>query len=166
MSNVKVGYRGKEIDFLAVNPVTNRRVHVEVHASVFPLAPLRAWRSAKFGKEPINERMRHYYNNKFIGATKEGSGKLLNRCVEYRAAEKLGSKDYERWLVLGKLHKRDSEDEIKKEFTKLGGEVFFVKDILKNIQFKGAARESTGRFLQLLASQLTDEAKESLLRRR
>lgn len=50
MNEVKVGYRGKEIDFLAFDPKDGRRVHVEVHASVRPLAPLRPWGPAKYGK--------------------------------------------------------------------------------------------------------------------
>jgi hypothetical protein len=41
--------------------------------------------------------------------------------------------------------------------------VFFLKGILEQIKLKGAARDPTGRFLQLLASQLTDKAKDALL---
>lgn len=42
--NIKVGYRGKEIDFLAISfnkdGTINKKLHVEVHASVSPLGPL------------------------------------------------------------------------------------------------------------------------------
>ena len=32
MTEVRIGYRGKEIDFLAVDIKNDRRIHVEVHA--------------------------------------------------------------------------------------------------------------------------------------
>jgi len=163
MSDVKVGYYGKEIDFLAVNPISGRKIHVEVHASVFPLAPFRARGPARYGNKPIAERIKHYYNNKFVGATKKETGELLNQCIQEMAAKKLNSRDYERLLVLGKVHEMDSEDQLRSEFRAYGVEVRFIKEILKEIAFKGTARDTTGRFLQLLASQLTQEAKNSLL---
>ncbi|MEM3628537.1 MAG: hypothetical protein QXQ94_09490 [Candidatus Bathyarchaeia archaeon] len=73
MCGVKVGYRGKEIDFLAVDIKNEKRIHVEVHASVSPLAPLRPWGSAKYGKLPIEDRVRYCYYDKFVGATEEGT---------------------------------------------------------------------------------------------
>lgn len=153
---------GKEIDFLAVNPVNGKKVHAESHVSVFPLGPLRPWAPAKYGKMPIGRRVTHFYNNKFVGTVKEGTGQLLDRCIEEKAKEKLGGEDYERWLVLGVLHQKDPEDQLKKEFEKCGVRVFLFRDVLKKIGFKGAAR-GVGRTLQLLASQLTDDAKASLL---
>ena len=164
LQGVEAGYRGKEIDFLAVDIGNNRRVHVEVHASVRPLAPLRAWAPAKYGKMALNERVRHYHNEKFVGPTIEGTGELRNRCVEETAVRFLGDKNYEKWLVLGALHPKDSEDQLKREFEKYGVRVFFIRDILKQIKFRGAARGATGRFIQLLASQLTD-ARTNLLPR-
>ena len=163
-SGVEVGFRGKEIDLLAVDPKNNRRVHVEVHVSVFPLGPLRPWSPAKYGRMPIEDRIKYYYYNKFVGATEKGTGKLLNRCIEKKASEAFGNKDYERWLVLGQL--QDDPKEIKKEFAKYGVKVFFLKEILEQIRYKGTAKDSTGRFLQILASQLTKEAKKALLGKR
>lgn len=164
MSDVKVGYRGKEIDFLGINPQTGKKVHVEVHASVFPVGPLRAWGPAKYGKKPASERVRHYHDDKFVGSTVEGTGELLNTAVSDKAEAKLG-KDYEKWLVLGALHKKDSEEELRKEFQDLGVKIFFMRDVLGQLRFKGAARDSIGRFVQLLASQLTPEARQNLLER-
>ena len=129
--NVPVGYRGKEIDFLAVNIKEGRRVHVEVAV--------------------------------FVGAIEEPTGELINRCIEEAAKRILLTSEYEKWLVLGELHKKDSEDGLKQEFAKHGVNVIFFKDVLKEIQIKGIAKYHTGRFLQLLASQLTPEAKKSLL---
>jgi hypothetical protein len=70
MSGVRVGYRGKEIDFLAVDIKNDRRIHVEVHASVSPLGRLRPWGLAKYSKWPLTDRVKYYYYDKFIGATK------------------------------------------------------------------------------------------------
>jgi hypothetical protein len=153
----------EEIVFLAVDIANNKRVHIEVHASVRPLAPLRAWGPAKYGKMPLVERAKYFYNDKFVGSTVEGTGNLRNRCVEETATKFLGSKNYEKWLVLGTLHQKDSEDQLVREFKKYGVRVFFIRDILKQIKFRGTARNPTGRFIQLLASQLTDEAKANLL---
>jgi len=164
--NVKVGYRGKEIDFLAVNIANNKRVHVEVHASVFPLGPLRPWSPAKYGKIPLQDRVKYYYLDKFIGPTKKGTGELINRRIEETAMRILGSDNYEKWLVLGALHKLDPEEQLIKEFKKYGVKVFFLRNILKEIRIGGTAKDHTGRFIQLLASQLTNEAKEKLLKRK
>jgi hypothetical protein len=153
---------GKEIDFLAINPAENTRVHVEVHVGVFPLGPLRPWNPAKYGEWPLDKRVRLFYNKKFVGSLPEKAEKLRNRCVEKTVKEILG-KNYEKWLVLGTLHRRDNEDELKREFKRYGVKVFFMREILKDIRFKGASSDSTGRFIQILASQLTDEAKLVLL---
>jgi hypothetical protein len=166
MSDVKVGHRGKEIDFLAIHPSSNRKVHIEVHASVFPLGPLRPWGPVKYGKLPVAERVKHYYNDKFVGITQEGTGELRNQCIQEAATGKLLNKTYERWLVLGRLHPKDSEEQIKHEFQKHGVTVYFLKEILRNINFLGAARDSIGRFIQLMASQLDDETRKCLLERR
>jgi hypothetical protein len=164
MSGVKVGCRGKEIDFLAVKPSVGMKVHVEVHASVLPLGPLRPWGPAKYGKMSVEKRVKSYFEDKFVGATEEGTGILLNQCVMEMAENKLGSRDYEKWLVLGALHPTDTEDQLRYEFQKHGVKILFIKDILREIALKGASRQPTGRFLQLMASQLTDEAKANLLR--
>lgn len=160
---IKAG-RGKEIDFLAID-INNRRVHIEVHASVFPVGALRPWGPAKYGKLPLEERVKHYFNDKFVGATVEGTGELKNRCIQNTVAKILGSKNYDRWLVLGVLHKNDPEDKLKQEFEKHNVKVYLIRDILRETKFKGTAKNHTGRFIQLLASQLTDDAKISLLNR-
>jgi len=169
MNGVKAGYRGKEIDFLAINigeeGHINRRIHVEVHASVSPLGPLRPWSPAKYGKMSLKERVKFYYYDKFVGPTIEGSGELVNRCVENKVIEKLGMKEYEKWLILGKLHRKDSKEELIEEFNKYDVRVLFLEDILKEIRFKGTARNRIGRFIQLLATTLTDEAKNNILKK-
>jgi hypothetical protein len=149
---------GKEIDFLAIN-LEGKRVHVESHVSVFPLGPLRPWGPARYGKKPLEWRVEQYYKKKFVGRVKEKTGRLLDRCIEEKAKEKLGG-EYEKWLVLGKV--TDDVDQLKREFEKHGVKVFLFENILKNIRFEGAAR-GIGRTLQLLAATLTPEAQTSLL---
>jgi hypothetical protein len=166
MHGIKVGYGGKEIDFLGINLTNNKRVHVEVHAAVFPIGPLRPWGPARYGKMPLSERVRLYYYTRFVGAVKKSTGELINRCVEETASRLLGTKNYERWLVLLHLHPLDPEEQLRSEFSKHGVKVFSLKDVLKNIRIEGAAKDQTGRFLQLLAATLTSEAKESLLGRK
>jgi hypothetical protein len=164
MTGVRVGYRGKEIDFLAVDIKNDRRIHVEVHASVSPVGRLRPWGPAKYSKWPLADRVKCYYDNKFIGATKEGKKEPFNQFIEEKVLEKFnGNKNYEKWLVLAQLHQDDKREDIKLEFKKHGVKVFFLTEILKQIKLEGTAKDATGRFLQLLASQLTDEAKKALL---
>jgi hypothetical protein len=166
MHGVEVGYKGKEIDFLGIDPASGRRVHVEVHASVAPIGPLRPWGPAKYGGMPLERRVELYFYSRFVGAVKEGTGELLNRCVEEAASRLLGAEDYERWLVLLHLHPLDPEERLRSEFGKHGVKVFSLKDVLKEIRFTGAARDRVGRFLQLLAATLTDEARRGLLGQR
>lgn len=155
-----MGYCGKEIDFLGIDIKNNRRVHLEVHASVSPFGPLRPWAPAKYGKVELKERVKHYFNKKFVGSIATGTGELKNRCVKNTASKFLGSKNYEKWLVLGKLYKKDSEDQLKQEFEKYGVKVFFIRDILKQIKFRRPARDPTGRFIQLLLASLEDETSD------
>jgi len=166
MHGVKAGYGGKEIDFLGVDIKNDKKIHVEVHASVFPVGPLRPWSPARYGKMPINQRVRLYYTNKFIGPIKKETVQLINRCIEQTATRILGSKNYERRLVLGVLHQDDPENQLRNEFNKFNVKVFLLKEILKDIQIKGTAKDQIGRFIQLLAAQFTDEAKANLLRRK
>jgi hypothetical protein len=165
-NHVKVGYSGKEIDFLAVDVKRNKRVHVEVRVAVIPLGPFRPWGPAKYSKMPLKERVKLYYEDKFVGVVSKKEFHLKNRCIQEKAAEVFNGKDYERWLVLGVLHKRDSKQELERGFLKHGVKIFFIQDILKEICFEGTARDSTGRFLQLLAAQLTEESKKNLLKTR
>ena len=164
MNHVKIGYRGKEADFLAVNPKREMCVHVEVRVAVFPLGRFRPWGPARYSRLPLKDRVKLYYEDKFIGVVDKKKLRLTNRCVESRVEEMLGTRDYEKWLVLGVLHENDSEQELKDEFRKYGVKVFLIKDILEQIHFKGTAKDSTGRFLQLLAAQLTEESQKSLLK--
>jgi hypothetical protein len=115
---------------------------------------------------PLERRVELYFYNRFVGAVKEGTGELLNRCVEEAASRLLGTKDYERWLVLLHPHPLDPEEKLRSEFGKHGVKVFSLEDALKEVRFTGAARDRVGRFLQLLAATLTDESRRGLLGRK
>lgn len=163
MNHLKIGYSGKEADFLAVEPKQRMCVHVEVHVAVAPLGPFRPWGAAKYGKMPVEERVKLYHEDKFVGIVDKKELHLKNRCIEDKVREVFGTGDYEKWLVLGVLHKADSRQKLENEFLKYKVKVFFIEDILKEIRFRGTAKDSTGRFLQLLAAQLTEESKKGLL---
>ena len=73
---------------------------------------------------------------------------------------------YEKWLILGKIDKKyDTKIELTSEFQKHNVKVFFLEDILKNIEFTGTPNDRTGRFIQLLAATLSEEAQTNLLRK-
>jgi len=59
--------------------------------------------------------VKSYYEDKFVGATNGETGNLLNQCVTETAQNKLGSGDYQKWLVLGALHPADDEDQLRHE---------------------------------------------------
>lgn len=169
--NIKIPKsRGKEVDFLTLkledNGEVKNRVHIEVHASVSPLGPLRPWSPAKYNKMPIEDRVKYYYRTKFIGPTVEGTGELKNNCIEDLVINVFKFDSYEKWLVLGRIHKYDTKEGLVNEFQKYNVKVFFLEDVLKRISFTGTARDRTGRFVQLLAATLTDEAQYNLLKKK
>jgi hypothetical protein len=61
--------------------------------------------------------------------------------------------------VLLHPHPLDPEERLRSEFGKHGVKVFSFEGVLKEIKFTRAARDRVGRFLQLLATTLTDESK-------
>lgn len=148
----------KEIDFLGINPKTGEKVHVEVHVSSHPAQPLRAWGDQKYGRVKIDIRLKHYFEKKFIGTViKKKAGipedrneekiVLIDHVIEETAADKMGSKDYERWLVVGEV-KGDTPEQIVTEFEKLGVKVFFFRErIFTELLSQRAKR---GRLVELL----------------
>jgi len=83
--NIRIPHSyGKEIDFLAIKidgEEIKEQVHVEVHASVSPLGPLRPWFPARYSKMPLEERVKLYYLKKFVGQIKTDTGELKNSCM-------------------------------------------------------------------------------------
>jgi hypothetical protein len=152
---------GKEIDFLALNPNSNKRVHVEVQVAVNPVGNLRPWKDAEFSNMPLNQRVELYFQNKFEGRLHRKNRQLLDHSVKETATELFGTREYERWLILGKQN--ESPEEIRDEFRKHGVEVHYVDEVLSGTKLKGTPKGATARFLQVMARFLTDESRQSLL---
>jgi hypothetical protein len=161
MSGVKVGVQNKEIDVLALNPQSHKKVHVEVHVSVRPLSALRAWSSAKYGSDPLPERIKWFYENKFIGRMDKETRQLKDRCIEEKAESIFGTSDYKRYLVVGTLHKNDPEEELRDSLTQLGVKLILMKDIIRELlDTSEVYQDDTRRFLQII-SQYISEIKDT-----
>ena len=161
MNEIKVSYYNKEIDILAINPVTGKKSHVEVHVSIRPAASLRAWAHIRYSKEPLEQRIRCFCLSKFIGAVDEKTKKLKKRkngteitCVEDKVKKLFNSDDYEKILVVGNLHRADQKDELEKELAKHGVRLVLLEKILQEMVtnmdaiYMGNAR----RYLQILST--------------
>lgn len=163
-NNIKVEKsQGKEIDILAIDPARNKRIHVESAVSVRPAGPLRPWKHFRHSRLPLDERLRLFYLNKFIGAVKEGSKEPTNRKIEEQAKSAFGGLSYEKWLVLGKQGGSDSAEEVRSVFKKHSVRVYYLDEVLSKLYLSGTNKDETGRLLQIMASYISDESKKSLL---
>lgn len=160
-NGVMVGHKGLEIDFLAVDPARNKRLQVESTVSVNPFGPLRPWGPAKYSKLPFRERVRLYYQKKFVGLVAEKTRKLQNDAIERKVKEVFGGKPYEKWLVLGQ--QEEGNERIRRAFRKYGVQVHYMDELLNEIRFTGTPKGDTARFLQILARYITEGSKRSLL---
>jgi hypothetical protein len=151
---------GKEIDFLALNPKSKKRVHVEVQVAVNPVGNLRPRKPAKSSDMPLNQRVELYFQNKFEGRLSKDDV-LLDDTIKEKARELFGDCEYERWLILGKQN--ESLEKIREEFRKHGVEVHYMDEVLSGTKLKGTPKGATARFLQVMALFLTDESRQSLL---
>lgn len=104
----------------------------------------------------MTEQVKYYYLDKFLGPTIESTGVLKNESI--KKILKVLNNNYEKWLILGRLHKKDLKEELNGEFNKYDVKVYFLEDILKEISFKGVARDRIGRFIQLLVATLIGDA--------
>ena len=118
MTNIKVGAR--EIDLLAVNPITGEKIHVESHVSVKPVGRIRDRGHLRYSKLPLSERIKYIVDKKFKGKVGE------------RVKEIFGTDDYNCLHVCGKINK-DDPDEVSKEFEKNGVKAEFFETILKEL---------------------------------
>lgn len=149
MNEIKVG--NKEIDILAIHPITGKRMHVEVTVPIRPVGGLRAQPPAKFGKAPLPERIKGVYQKKFVGK---------DQCVEKKVRQVFGMEQYEKMLVVGTLHVTDPKDELEKELAKYGVKLVLIKDILKDLiaqGFKHVCLDTPRRYLQIFAKNLLEE---------
>jgi hypothetical protein len=160
-NGVMVGHKGLEIDFLAVDLATRRRLHVESTVSVNPFGPLRPWGAARYSSMPMQERVNLYYQKKFVGLVNEKTHKLMNHAIEQKVKESFHGVTYQKWLVLGQ--QTEGSEEIREEFRKHGVDVHYMDEVLKENRFTGTPKGDTPRFLQILARYMTEESKKSIL---
>lgn len=160
MNEIKVGYYNKEIDILAVKPATGEKIHVEVHVSIRPAFGLRAWGDQQYAKEKLQQRIRYFCQNKFIGAVNKKDRKLKNRCIEDAVKKVFKSNSYEKMLVVGKLHRTDPKDELESELAKHGVKLVFLSDILKDMieKMDEVYMDNARRYLQIFSA-FTDKEK-------
>lgn len=153
MNSIKL-LHNKEIDILAMHPISGLKLHVEVHVSIRPFGPLRAWSPAKYGKDPIPLRIRCLCENMFIGFLDRETRELRDRCVEEKVNEIFGIGEYERWLIVGVLHKRDPREELERELEKNGVKLKMIEEILVEMQVdmeKLIYMDNTRRYLQIFS---------------
>jgi hypothetical protein len=160
-NGVEVGRRGKEIDFLAVDIVGGKRLHVESAVSVNPFGSLRPWGPVKHSKLSIQDRVRLYFQNKFVGSVDQKTYKLLDHIIEEKVTESFKGMNYKRWLILGE--QKEGAEKIRKEFRKHRVEVHYMDEVLKEIRLTGTPKGTTARFLQIMARYGSEESKQSLL---
>lgn len=167
MNEIKVGYYNKEIDILAINPVTCEKLHVEVHVSIRPAASLRAWGHMKYAKESLERRIRCFCLNKFVGAVDKENRELKKRkngtgirCVEDVTKRLFNSEDYEKVLVVGKLHRADKKDELMKELAKHRVKLVLLEDIVKDMigKMDNVYMDNARRYLQILRVSTQNDA--------
>ncbi len=158
MNEIKVGL--KEIDILAVNPITNIKQHVEVKVAITPLGGLRLWGAAKYAKEPLPDRIRDFCQGKFIGSVNKETRELKNRSVEEEAISIFGDKDYDKILVCGKLDKTDlPKEKLETELTKYHVRLIPITEILVDLQqsLKITFMDHPRRYLQIFTTFLGSE---------
>jgi hypothetical protein len=137
MSDIPCGAR-KQIDFLAFNPKTGEKTHVEVHVSTKPAHPLRGGSDQEYGKRP--QRLKEFYLSKFVGRMDhKKEGEALDDSVEKMAKEALASDRYQKWLVVGKLKVEDDKERLEADH---GLRIFFFEDVFREVLQKRGTRAS------------------------
>lgn len=138
--NVKVGLR--EIDTLASNPKTGEKLHVECKVATNPIGAVRLRGPMKYSKNPLAHRVEEFAREKF-------------ERVSGKAVELLGTRTYERILVLGRINSRyDDPESVTREFGKHDIRVVFfdaVVDELLNLLGERRTPDPAGLYVQLLA---------------
>ena len=143
----------KEIDILAVNPVTGDKLHVEVSVSIRPFGGFSAWSDYRYRKEPLPDRIRCFCLSKFIGIVDEEIRELKNRFVEERVMQLMGTEDYRKILVIGNLHESDPKDEFERELKKHRVELVSIRDVVTEVveDMSGVYMDNARRYLQVFS---------------
>lgn len=157
MNSVKL-LHNKEIDILAMHPKTGHKVHVEVQVSIHPFAPFRAWSHVDYGRDPLPLRIRYFCENKFVGFLDKKTRDLKDRCIEELVKNIFGEGEYERWLIVGVLHKRDPRDKLKEALEENGVKLKTIKEILLDMQShieEHIYMDDTRRYIQIFSTFLS-----------
>ncbi len=133
MHSVKAKHN-KEIDILAIHPLTDKRIHIEVKVAINPTGGLRPWGAAKHASDGITMRVKLFCQNKFVGKVNKDTRRLEDSCIQDVVTKNLGTSDYEKWLVFGALDKSDPEEDLKEELSKNDVELVFLGDLLKEME--------------------------------
>jgi len=150
MTNIKVGLN--EIDILAMNPRTRRRVHAEVHISLKPTGKIRPWGPLKFQSRPQDWRVAAICNHKFIGSAHKMSGKPRNRRIQEMVRTLLGSDKYDRWYVIGRVNPKDSLSDLRQSFKQNGVTLVLFQDLLSQLDTslgRAVHMDDARRYLEL-----------------
>lgn len=138
LNNYRVG--NKEIDLLALNPINNDKIHVEISVSVNPVGP--HFGGAKIGQAPsLDQRVEKYVEKKFRGT----KGRTMRRVEEI-----FGTKNYRKMLIIGLLNpKYDQPNRFKREFAKHNVEVINFSEVMKGLTILKTRYTDARRYIQL-----------------
>jgi len=137
MSDIPCGAR-KQIDFLAFNPKSGEKSHVEVHVSTKPAHPLRGGSDQEYAKHP--QRLKEFYLSKFVGRLDhKKEGQALDNSIEKKAKEVLASDKYQKWLVVGKLKVEDDQKILEADH---GLRIFSFEDVFREVLQNRGTRAS------------------------
>lgn len=133
MNEIKVRY-GKEIDILAMNPLTGNKLHVEVTVPIKPVI-----------KGGITKWVNDVVDKKFVGK---------DSCVERKVEEYFETARYRKILVVGNLGEYEIAD-VKEGLKDV--ELIRMKDILRQVvekmkEEKGVYMDTAGRYIQILSA--------------
>ncbi len=155
MQSVRADH-GKEIDILAIHPRKRgkkRKVHVEVKVAINPVGGLRAWGPSKYAKDELSERVRLLCEHKFVGLVDKKTRERTNRCLEEAVERVFGPGGYEKWLVVGKMHRKDTVEDVEGELAKHGVRLrllgTIVDELLEGVE-DGVHMDDVGRYLQIV----------------
>ncbi len=164
MHSVKAKHN-KEIDILAIHPLTDKRIHIEVKVAINPTGGLRAWGAAKHAKEDLPVRVKLFCQNKFVGKVNKDTRLLEDACIQDVVTENLGTSDYEKWLVFGAIDKGDTEEKLRKELKKNGVKLVLLKDVLRKMEARmteNVYMDDARRYLQIFWKFVTRECEEGI----
>lgn len=164
MHSVKAKHN-KEIDILAIHPLKDKRVHIEVKVAIKPAGGLRAWSAARHASEDMTTRVKLFCQNKFVGKVNKDTRRLDDSCIQDVVTHNLGTTDYEKWLAFGALDKSDPEEKLREELNKNGVKLVLLRDLLQEMEAKmtqNVYMDDARRYLQIFWKFLSSETRDEI----